>query len=277
MIAKSISCYRNADIYQGHSSHDNPSDRYFSIHTHDICEIIYLNRGDISAIVGEKVYKMPEDSLVIFRTNIPHRIRIDGSGVPYERHNILFDENKLANAVFNRLPKDIDIIKCGKETRITELFHKIDYYYEKFGKEDLDVLIPNVVEEILYNIYMESSDESGIRRTSLHPIVSGAVEYINRHYTEPITIDDISRKMCVTKSHFQHLFMEQMNISPKKYVNIKRLSKAQKLIKEGQKPSEIYARCGFGEYSTFFRNYSNYFGYTPSQKEKIVKERQIEQ
>lgn len=277
MIIKNISCYRDENIYQGHSFHTQPHDKYFSIHTHDICEIIYLNRGDVSVIIGEKVYKMPEESLVIFRANVPHRIRIDGSDVPYERHNILFDENKLAKGIFHKLPKELDIVKCGKKTRITELFEKIDYYYDNFQEEDLSVLIPNTVEEILYNLYLEPLDNLEVNRMSINPIISGAVNYINRHYTEPITIEDISREICVTKSHLQHLFVEHMNISPKKYVNLKRLSKAQKLIKAGEKPSEIFSACGFREYSTFFRNYSNYFGYTPSQKDEIVNERQIEQ
>ena len=57
---------------------------------------------------------------------------------------------------------------------------------------------------------------------------------------------------------------------------MKRLSKAQKLIIEGEKPTSIYVECGFTDYGTFFRNYTSYFGYTPSQKDEIVIERNIE-
>ena len=70
--------------------------------------------------------------------------------------------------------------------------------------------------------------------------------------------------------------MEYMKISPKKFINMKRLSKAQKLISEGQKPTAIYSECGFTDYGTFFRNYTNHFGYTPSQKDEIATERKIE-
>ena len=274
MIIKSISHYRNELICHEHSSHTFPEDKYFSMHTHDICEIIYLNSGNASAIIDGNIYKIPKDSLVIFRADVPHRIRIDGSASPYERHNILFDENKLANGIFHKLPKDVALIDCSGKSRIKELFGKIDYYYKKFKNEDMDVLIPNVIEEILYNTYLEH-DESIDNKTILHPVVSVAVEYINKHYTDDISIDDISVKMHITKSHLHHLFNEYLNISPKKYINLKRLTKAQKMIKAGEKPSRIYQECGFSEYSTFFRNYSSHFGYVPSQREEIEKEIQI--
>ena len=275
MIIKSISYYTNDQIYHGHSSHTFPDDKYFSMHTHDICELIYLNSGDASAIIDGNIYKIPRDSLIIFRADVPHRIRIDGSSVPYERHNILFDENKLANGILNKLPRDVVLIDCSGKNAVKELFEKIDYYFEKLECSDLDVLIPNVIEEILYNIYL-ASDETIDNKTILHLVVSAAVEYINKHYTEDMSIDEISEKMHITKSHLHHLFSEYLNISPKKYINLKRLTKAQKLIKAGEKPSRIYADCGFSEYSTFFRNYSNHFGYSPSQREEIEKDRQFE-
>lgn len=275
MIIKSISYFRNEMICQGHSSHTKPDDKYFSMHTHDICEIIYLNSGDASAIIDGNIYKLTKDSLVIFRADVPHRIRIDGSGVPYERHNILFDENKLANGILNKLPRGVVLIDCSGTSRIKKLFESIDYYYNKFTDEELNVLVPNVIEEILCNIYLEYDDNVD-NKTILHPVVSAAVEYINKHYTEDITVEDISKKMHITKSHLHHLFSEYLNISPKKYINLKRLTKAQKMIKAGEKPSRIYADCGFLEYSTFFRNYSNHFGYAPSQRDEIEKDRQIE-
>jgi len=275
MIIKSISYFRNEMICQGHSSHTFPEDKYFSMHTHDICEIIYLNSGDASAIIDGNIYKLTKDSLVIFRADVPHRIRIDGSETPYERHNILFDENALANGIFNKIPKSTVMIDCSGKNAIKELFKKIDAYYEKFGNDDLDILIPNVIEEIIYNMYLES-DGSIDNSSILHPMVSEAVEYINKHYTEDISVDDISQKMHITKSHLHHLFSEYLNITPKKYINLKRLAKAQKMIKSGEQPSQIYIECGFSEYSTFFRNYSNHFGYTPSQREDIEKERQFE-
>ena len=274
-VVKSVSFYKDESITHDHSVMYKPDDKNFNFHTHDICEIIFLKSGDVSAIIGEKSYKMQKNSLVIFRANVPHRIRIDGSKF-YERHNILFDENELANGIFNKLPQELDLINCNGNRRITELFEKIDYYYSNFKGMDLKILVTNTIEEILYNLYVEPLEKFNVNQISVHPTISSAVDYINKHYTEPVTIDDICHEVCVTKSHLHHLFMENMKISPKKYINMKRLSKAQKLIAMGEKPTAIYVDCGFTDYGTFFRNYTSHFGYTPSQKDEIAIERKIE-
>ncbi|MBE7034478.1 MAG: helix-turn-helix domain-containing protein, partial [Ruminococcaceae bacterium] len=62
------------------------------------------------------------------------------------------------------------------------------------------------------------------------------------------------------------LFSEHLEITPKKYINTKRLILAQKKIRQGEKPTQIYPKCGFSEYSTFWREYKNYFGYSPSEE-----------
>lgn len=273
-MIKNISFYKDNRIAYSHSVMKNPDDSRFSMHTHDICEIIFLKNGDISAIIGEKTYKLPKGSIVIFRANIPHRIKVDGPE-PYERCNVLFDENTLANGVFNRISKEIDLINCNGNNHISELFDKIDYYYKKFERDDLQVLITNIVQEILFNLYLEPLEDFNSNEASIHPVISSAVSYINKNYTDPITIDDISREVCVTKSHLHHLFMDNLKVSPKKYINMKRLTKAQKLIAMGEKPTSVYSDCGFTDYGTFFRNYTSYFGYSPSQREEITTERKI--
>lgn len=272
---KIISHYRDEKIFYNHMICENPLNKGFDIHTHDICELIFLKSGKASAIIGNRTYTLHKYSLAIFRANVPHQIRIEDN-TEYNRHDILFDENKLANQIFNRLPKTLDIISCSGNRYVIELFEKLDYYCENFKGYDLKILITNIVEELLFNLSLAPVNESNSNLIATHPILSRAIEYINTHYEEQISIEDICRYLCITKSHLHHLFMENLQISPKKYVNVKRLSKAQTLIKMGEKPSVVYASCGFTDYGTFFRNYTKYFGYTPSQKNEIVIERKIE-
>ena len=253
---------------------NNPASLNFDFHTHDICEIIFLKQGNISAVCEENVYKMQKNSLVIFRANIPHKIRIDGNEV-YERYNILFNENIIANRIFHKLPEDLFVINCTDNNIICDLFKKLDYYFDNFKGDDLNYIATNIVEEIIFNIFLIPKENIQSSAATTHPLISEAMEYINEHYTEPITIDDICDKIGITKSHLHHLFMEHVNITPKKLINIKRLSMAQSLISAGEKPSKIYLSCGFSDYGTFFRNYISYFGYAPSEKDKIIEGRKI--
>lgn len=253
---------------------EKPSKESFKIHTHGLCEIIFLKEGDVSAIIGEKTYKLAENNLVIFRPNIPHMIRID-SDKCYDRHNIIFDENKIANNVFNKISENLDVLDCSKNMRLIDLFEKIDYYYQKLGKNDSVNLIDGLIQELIFNLYIMPVENLCNNLVPVNPIIKKAVEYINSYYTTPITIDDVCKNVSVTKSHLHHLFIDKMKISPKKYINTKRLSMAQKLILSGEKPSEVYSKCGFNEYVTFSRSYTKHYGYTPSQKDRIIIDKEI--
>ncbi len=270
-----ISSFRNEKVLYNHQLFLSSENKHFDFHVHDICELIFLKGGSASAIIGNKIYKLHKDSIIIFKANIPHKIVIE-DGADYERYDILFDESSLANKIFERMPSDLALIDCSGNDYITNIFKRFDFYCENFDKSDLDVLIPNITEELVFNLYLSSANEHESDILSMHPIVGKAVKYVNKHYSEDITIDDMSAHLCVTKSHLHHLFAEYMKITPKKYINIRRLGKAQKLIRMGGKPSAIYSSCGFGDYATFFRNYTEHFGYKPSEENKIVKERKIE-
>jgi AraC-like DNA-binding protein len=41
---------------------------------------------------------------------------------------------------------------------------------------------------------------------------------------------------------------------------------AQREISFGAKPTDVYVKCGFSDYSTFYRAYKNQFGKPPSEK-----------
>ncbi|MBE7031658.1 MAG: helix-turn-helix domain-containing protein [Ruminococcaceae bacterium] len=273
-----ISEYTDETIAYNHVKFLNPSDNDFllHLHTHDICEFLFLKSGNISGIINASAYKPTKNCLLIFRPRVPHRIQIEDA-TAYERYDILFDENLLANKVFYKLPKEVNLINLNGNNHVIDLFKKMDYYYKQFTGDDLKVIITNLVEEILFNIsIILPSDDFDKNLITTHPIISKAINYINSHYTEDIKIEDISKHLGITKSHLHHLFVENLQVSPKKFMNIKRLVKAQHLIRMGEAPSNIYLSCGFNEYTTFFRNYISYFGHSPSEENKLPIERKFE-
>jgi hypothetical protein len=65
--------------------------------------------------------------------------------------------------------------------------------------------------------------------------------------------------------HLHHLFMEQMSTTPKRYIMEKRLQFAKRELLRGIKATEVAAKCGFTDYSAFFRAYKKQFGHSPAQ------------
>jgi AraC-like DNA-binding protein len=99
----------------------------------------------------------------------------------------------------------------------------------------------------------------------LTPTVQEAVKYIEENLCTVGGIDEICRELYISKSHLHHLFATELDTSPKKYILDRRLDRARQALATGERATEIYSECGFGDYTTFYRNYRSYFGHAPSE------------
>ncbi len=268
------SIHKSKHIYFSHTVQSNPADDNFPFHTHDVCEMIFLKSGSISAIIDGKEYKMHENSLVIFRPGVVHRIKINGKG-NYNRYGILFDEKKIASHPFSQLDTRLCVVNLSGNHFITDIFKKADFYIKNISSEEFGKIISHLTEEIIYNLTFIVPEEYEKSHNDLNPVISKAIAYIDENYKKQITIDDICTNLFISKCHLHHLFNEVLNTSPKKYINLKRLTVARNLIRSGSKPHLIFSECGFNDYGTFYRNYKSVFGHIPSKENEYEIERNI--
>ena len=89
--------------------------------------------------------------------------------------------------------------------------------------------------------------------------------YIEKNYTEHITIDDLARCFFVSNSTISHLFKQKMGVSVYRYITQRRLIAAKTLIGQKLPLEEISQQVGFSDYSTFYRAFKQEFGISPRQ------------
>jgi len=273
-MTETFSHYKDQTIIFNHIQCHNPSSNHFPLHTHDICEIIFLKEGDVTGMIEGKSYKLYQNDLILFRPHAVHGIRIDSNAV-YERYNILFDEKVVANGAYQKISPHLDVIRCQKNNRIKELFQKLDFYYTHFEGEDFKKLVTGLVEELVFNITITTPEHPHNPPHQSNRLMTKAIEYIDKNYTNCLSVEEICSELFISKRHLQHLFMEHLQITPKKYINSKRLLKAQNLLRQGEKACDIYLDCGFRDYGTFYRNYVQKFGHSPSVEYKSEIKREI--
>lgn len=271
---KKISSYSDSDFLFNHTRIEKPNDETFQFHTFDVYEIIFLKSGNIKAVIDGKEYKLYENSLVIFRPNLVHRIKIEDD-TPYERYDILFDEKIIGKEAYNKIDKDLNVINFNGDHYIIDIFKKFDYYSSSFEGDDLGKILKNLTEEVLYNLTLIKNEDYKSSYNVINSIINSAIEYIEKNYRSQISIENICKELFISKCHLHHLFMEILKTTPKKYINTKRLIEARKLIRSGRKPHEVFSLCGFTDYGTFYRNYKNHFGHIPSKENEYEIERKL--
>ena len=135
----------------------------------------------------------------------------------------------------------------GQRRKLIELAHKSDSItYLKVRKE------LGLGEEWRFNMLRY---EAGVQPED--------VDYINAHYAEEITLDHLAQKFYVSKYHLSHEFSRVVGSGVYRYILLKRLLMARELLMLATPPGEVALRCGFQEYSNFYRAFRTHYGASP--------------
>lgn len=241
------------------------TEQHFTFHTHDVCELLLFKSGTASYIVEGKSYPLKKNCLVFTRPACIHTIRIE-SDEPYERYNLLFDQELLLPETYNAIPKNLDVLYLDSGHIIVKLFKKMDMYFQQLSETEFNRVLSLLIEEIFLNIRLAAEQQPEHSAAPNNPLIQQAITYIEEHIATLTSIEEICNALFITKSHLHHLFTRHMQITPKKYITSKRLSLAQQAIRAGAKPTEVYLQYGFHNYVTFFRDYKRFFGHCPSEE-----------
>jgi AraC-like DNA-binding protein len=260
---------KKSGLYYNHAIKTNQPNDIYEPHFHNMTEIIFFKSGNISYFTDGKKYRLTKDMLVLSRPGDIHYISVEGDE-EYERYNILFDEKNLPFNIYEKIPADTDVIDFEKNTNISNIFKKMDYYCEVLEGPDLNRMLTNLIEEVFYNIIIESKNVPASNSTQTNPIISKAIDYIEKNLMTLICVEEIANELYVTKSHLHHLFIKHLKMSPKKYINIKRLTVAKRELYSGSKATDVCTKCGFSDYSAFYRAYKKQFGHSPSDISSVT-------
>lgn len=95
--------------------------------------------------------------------------------------------------------------------------------------------------------------------------------YMENHFQEQISVEELAKIACLSEDRFGHLFRESVGQAPLQYLNAIRLRKAMELLKTGEHTVTVVAEAvGFRDYNHFGRLFRKQYGCTPSQVEVNV-------
>jgi AraC family L-rhamnose operon regulatory protein RhaS len=96
--------------------------------------------------------------------------------------------------------------------------------------------------------------------------IGRVVEFIENHFAEPITIDDIAASSHVSRRHLFRLFEQETGVAPMEYLKKVRLQKAAAmLLTTNANVTEVAFACGFNDSNYFSTLYHKEFGISPSR------------
>ena len=139
---------------------------------------------------------------------------------------------------------------------------RLKKYTDNFEIHDSPIAVSTII-EIMYLINRISQFETA-NHYNRH--VKDIIEYINKNFTEKITLDMLSEKFYVTKYHLCHIFKQSTGLTIQEYINQKRLMLACDLIRNGQNLIQASELAGFNSYSSFYRTYVKQYKKNPRNR-----------
>ena len=246
------------------------------LHHHDFYEVNYLISGDVTYVIESRVYHVKPGQMLIINPRELHQVYIQPDAAPYERYMLWIAPSLLQNLS----SAQTDLCRCFDMSRphYGNLLHLPSEQRRNIPLiiEDIlthqaqpcygsDLLQKNLLTELMIhvNLLADLSDPVSESHSHSDTMVARVIEYINENYHEPLSLDDLAERFFVSKYHLSHEFNRQMGTGIYQFLQKKRLLIARQLMTQGEKPVDVYAACGFGDYAAFFRAFKKVYGLSP--------------
>ena len=245
----------------------------YETHVHTAVEIILTTEGVVEYTVEDRKYEVRKNQILIIPPHIPHATEMkDGSS----RKLFLFEPEALLamrdindmNSYFSR----IFYLHDGSEThdRVRELLLHAAEVYQKQGIMWNTVCNSDMMQifALLGQEYLGSSRAAQAQRANSMEteIFTATIAYINAHYRDHLTLDDVAEFAGFSRYYFSRIFRKQTGSSFKDYLIQKRLQVATDLlIRTNASMREVAQESGFGSVVTFNRTFRESKNCTPTQ------------
>ena len=247
------------------------------LHHHDFYEIYMLLRGSVSYTVENRIFHMRAGDLMLISPLELHQARVDSNDEPYERivlwvdrgyleslsspHTSLtrcFDTSVPGHTNLLRLPGAIGAPLRSTVDRLCDLRARKDY--------GSDLLAQGALVELMIGLNRAADSHGDLRPAGTSDqVVDAVLHYINEHYSESLTLDQLAEQFFISKYHLLRKFDAQVGTTVHRYILQKRLMNAKQLLAGGVPPNEVCQYCGFGDYANFYRAFKAEYNQTPRQ------------
>lgn len=235
-------------------------------HIHD-CYEVYINfSGDVSFLVNDRVYAVESGDVIISRPREMHAGFIHSPCV-YEAYCFWFLPTEptplSAFADGARVHRHLRFSKPLRD-QLKELTVRL-YQAEAAGNE---LERTAWIYHLLMLLNSPAEPEQFSIPAALPETLQQILSHINLHFPQINTTAEIADRFFISTATLTRWFREYLHISPKVYLQARRLSFSKSLLVQGHSVTETAIRAGFSTCSRFIAAFKNAFGSTPLQYQK---------
>ena len=192
--------------------------------------LLVLEGETVFAESGGTRFQCPPGTAIIVPPRCEHWWRMEQETTLLQFDHRPFSQDAFGHLalLFGSFQKGLVAIEVGM-VETEAVMARIDAIVEEDAPVK-DALISVALLEFLARLVERSGVLSGELGHGLHPAVTRAIAYIDRHVREPIALDDLSNHSRLGVSRLCQLFREQVGRAPAQYIAEKRVRMAERLL-----------------------------------------------
>lgn len=175
-------------------------------------------------------------------------------------------ENKLSEV--ERVYIDPDQVKKLQDQLENVLKYAAILENKIFDTEELQILFYLLPTMLIKNLHTHMECNRDILLKEKYLLYVQARSYIHTHIHEDITVKSVAQNVNITERTLHNYFQNELNISPKRYLMVLRLTKINKILKKSRLKKglveETARKFGFYHMGQFAKSYKDFFGELPS-------------
>lgn len=227
------------------------------IHTYH--EILFYIDGGATLICDEYSKSLSSGSLIFIPKEKYHFLSV-GAPEKFERFKITLPHGAIPEPLICLLPTSVALMES-----VDPYVHKTLEKMLEATKSTNDPSANSLLfgsAFILLSLFSEQKEK--ISHGNRDSLISRVLREIDHRLYDDLDLQSLSEALFVSTSTLSHSFKKEMGISLHRYVTQKRLIEAEKLISHGNDPTKIYTKLGYSDYSSFYKAYRAFFGFSPS-------------
>jgi len=159
------------------------------------------------------------------------------------------------------------IIHTHHTSETQQLLEKLVSLFTQ-NHDDKEIMISLGISELIVRLLRQQGRELLLNYCRHDPDATGitaVINYIEHSLEQPLDIELLCQKACMSRSKLYTEFKKQLGCSPSEYIQQQRLKRAAELLTQGNMISQVCYDVGFNDLSHFSRRFTQFFNCSPSQ------------
>ncbi|WP_291909067.1 AraC family transcriptional regulator [Chitinophaga sp. CB10] len=248
----------------------------------------FVESGTAQLIREDKTYDLKKDHLYLTPAYTNHGYNCEGPLTLYYIH--IYEEVNNQPGIFELLDFPVEVRADPLVLRLIKRLVEINpdrslQQFDPWSYDNLPTLVKNIaaqksmppgydmeVQGILNQLLSRFLVHASDKKANIDQRILRSLQYIRTHLHKPISLEVLAESCFLTKDHFIRLFKKHMGCTPGKYIQERKIERAQHIMMtQDVTIKDLAYSLGFENNSYFNRFFRKMTGENPGMRRKKIR------